>query len=146
MFSQPVPFPLRRLEPGAGGRGSGRVVGPLYLETEETAWRNIADRSNPPHPVIGYNPVDDLLTVPEVRDQRELWDRPDSALSDRRSKSGIFGPVGTGTRSELQGRPIRIVGQFTLGTDFRNNGTLVMTERTCSATSLRRLARDRATP
>ena len=51
--------------------------------------------------------------------------RPDAALADVRSKATLYGPLRAGTVSELSGKRLRIVGTFTLGTDFRNNGTLV---------------------
>ena len=128
MISQPVPFPARRLDLARGAPGV-ESVSPLYLETEDTAWRNVATGLSRPIRVVAYRPGDDLLAVDEVRAQKAEWDRPDVALSDRRSKAGPFGPLDTGTVSELHGRRIRIVGRFTLGTDFRNNGSLVMSEQ-----------------
>jgi putative ABC transport system permease protein len=128
VVSEPVRFPFRRIESARGAEGVASVC-PFYLETEGTAWRNTTTGLPRKVRVVAYRPEDDLMTLPEVREHRREWDRPDSALADRRSKVDQFGPLMTGTESELQGRSIRIVGRFTLGTDFRNNGTLVMSER-----------------
>jgi putative ABC transport system permease protein len=128
VISEPVRFPLRRIESARGAEGVVSVS-PFYLETERTAWRNAATGLVRKIRVAAYRPEDDLMTLPEVRAFRGEWGRPDSALADRRSKSEKFGPLATGTVSELQGLAIRIVGRFTLGTDFRNNGTLLMSER-----------------
>jgi putative ABC transport system permease protein len=128
MISQPVPFPLRRLETARSVEGVVEAC-PLYLETGDTSWRNVVNGLSKRIRVIAYRPLDDLLSLPDVRDQRTSWNRPEVALSDRRSKTSLFGPLETGTRSELQGKTIRVVGRFALGTDFRNNGTLIMSER-----------------
>ena len=128
VVSEPVRFPLRRVETARGVDGVASVC-PFYLETEGTAWRNAADGLPRKIRVGAYRPDDDLINLPEVRALRAEWDRADAALADRRSKADTFGPLGAGTATELQGRSIRVVGRFTLGTDFRNNGTLVMSER-----------------
>ncbi|MCA1684450.1 MAG: ABC transporter permease DevC [Planctomycetia bacterium] len=128
VVSEPVRFPFRRVETARGVDGVASL-GPFYLETEGTEWRNAADGFPRKIRVIAYRPEDDLLTLPEVRALRPEWDRPHAALADRRSKAATFGPLGPGTTTELQGRSIRVVGRFTLGTDFRNNGTVVMSER-----------------
>ena len=49
-------------------------------------------------------------------------------MADVLSKAEEFGPFATGLTSELSGHAIRIVGTFALGTDFQNNGNLVMSE------------------
>lgn len=128
VVSEPVRFPLRRVETARGADGVASVS-PFYLETEGTSWRNAADGLLRKIRVAAYRPEDDLMTLPEVRARRPEWDRPEVALADRRSKADAFGPLEAGTVTELQGRLIRVVGRFTLGTDFRNNGTLVMSER-----------------
>ncbi len=48
-------------------------------------------------------------------------------MIDIRSKN-FFGSRAPGTRTELAGRRIRIIGNFSLGTDFDFDGTVVMSE------------------
>lgn len=127
-LSEPMPFPRRRLELVSGAPGV-RQTCPLYLVADRTRWRNPLTGLTRRIRVVAFRPADDLIANASVREQRELWDRPDSALADDRSKSLFYGPLRPGTVSELMGRRLRIVGTFQLGTDFRSNGTLVMSEQ-----------------
>jgi len=54
---------------------------------------------------------------------------PDTVLMDARSK-GVFGVRETGLVTELAGQQVRIVGTFRLGTDFANEGNVLMSEET----------------
>ena len=127
MVSQPVTFPLRRLDLAKGAEGVASVS-PLYLETERILWRNPSSGKLSRIRVIAFNPSDNLLNLPEIRSALDILARPDSALADRRSKAAMFGLMTPGSTSELSGRTLQIVGQFSMGTDFRNNGSLVMSE------------------
>jgi putative ABC transport system permease protein len=128
ILSQPVPFPLRRLEL-VGAVPSVVSVHPFYLLTDPNVrWRNTRTGSTRPIRLLAYRPADDLLAIPDVRGQLDALKRPDVALVDSRSKAGIFGPMAPGDVSELAGRRIEIVGTFPLGTDFRSNGTLLTSE------------------
>jgi putative ABC transport system permease protein len=49
-------------------------------------------------------------------------------MADRLSKEEEYGPLRVGQATELSGRRVEVVGTFALGTDFQNNGTLVMSE------------------
>jgi putative ABC transport system permease protein len=128
ILSQPVSFPLRRIA-RAGGVPGVRSVHPFYLATEMALrWRNPETYLARSIRVLAYRPADELLDLPEVRAQRPKWERPLTALADRRSKVADYGPLRADVTSELAGRRVRIVGTFALGTDFRTNGTLVMSE------------------
>jgi putative ABC transport system permease protein len=128
ILSQPMPIPYRRLERARAAPGV-LSVHPFYLEVSPaTRWRDPATGLQRPMRVLAYRPDDDLFDLPEARAQREAWSAPDSALVDRRSKKAVFGAIRAGDVSELAGRRTRIVGSFELGTDFRANGTLLMSE------------------
>ena len=128
ILSQPVPFPRRRLERVLGVDGVASVH-PFYLDADDaTRWRNPLSGNTRRIRVLAYRPDDDLLSLPDVRARRDLWDRPDTALADTRSKATLYGPLRAGEVSELHGRRLEIAGGFTLGTDFRSNGTLLMSE------------------
>jgi putative ABC transport system permease protein len=128
ILSEPTPFPRRRLELVTSTPGVGQAC-PLHLVADQPRWRNPLTGQTRRIRVLGFRPSDDLLGIAAVREQRDLWDRPDTALADDRSKSYFYGPLEPGTVSELLGRRLRIVGTFQLGTDFRSNGTLVMSEQ-----------------
>jgi putative ABC transport system permease protein len=128
ILSQPVLFPGRRLEQVLGVEGVASVH-PFYLDADEsTRWRHPLSGLTRRIRVLAYRPADDLLALPEVCSQRDLWDRPDTALADTRSKTVLYGTLRPGVVSELHGRRVRIAGGFTLGTDFRSNGTLLLSE------------------
>jgi putative ABC transport system permease protein len=127
MLSQPIPFPRARLELARGAAGVAEAQ-PLYLVTEESRWRNPQTGVARPIRLVGFDPRADLLTLDAVRRQRDAWARPDAVLADERSKLRFFGRLAPGTVSELNGRRVRVVGAFALGTDFRSNGTLVISE------------------
>jgi putative ABC transport system permease protein len=128
IVSQPVPFPRERLELPKAVPGVAEAH-PFYLLTEEeSAWRNPLTGLRRPIRLLAYNPRTDLLDLDKVRRQRAAWSRPDTALADNRSKLRVFGRLSPGTVSELNGRRVEVVGEFSLGTDFRSDGTIVMSE------------------
>jgi putative ABC transport system permease protein len=128
MVSQPVPFPRGRLELAEGAPGVAQAH-PFYLLTEEEAlWRNPLTGLSRPIRLLAYDPQADLLLLDAVRRQRILWSRPDTVLADDRSKPLLFGELRPGTVSEFNNRRVEVVGNFSMGTDFRSNGTIVMSE------------------
>jgi putative ABC transport system permease protein len=129
MVSEPVPFARGRLELARGAPGVAGAY-PFYLVTkEESLWRNPVTGLSRPIRLLGFDPRSDLLALEDVRGQRPAWERPDTALADMRSKLRFYGRLDPGIESEVNGRRVRVVGSFTLGTDFRSNGTLIMSER-----------------
>ena len=128
MLSHPAPFPRRRLIQALGVEGVAAAC-PLYLDAERVAWRNPLTGLSRKIRVVAFAPDDEILDVAAIKEQRFLWDRPDAALADDRSKSEFYGPLEPGVVSEINGRRIRIAGVFSLGTDFRSNGTLLLSER-----------------
>jgi putative ABC transport system permease protein len=128
ILSQPVLFPRRRLAAVLGTPGVASMHA-FYLDADEsTRWRHPLSGMTRAIRVLAYRPEDDLLRSPEVRSQRVLWDRPDAALADRQSKPSLFGTFRPGEASELRGKRVEVVGLFSLGTDFRSNGTLLVSE------------------
>src|SRR5436305_1189956 len=128
MVSHPAPFPRRRLLQALDADGV-RAASPVYIDAEQSKWRNSLTGISRRIRVVAFPPRDDVLDLAAVRSRRDAWDRPDVALADERSKTTLYGPLRAGTVSELQGKQLRIAGTFALGTDFRSNGTLVMSEQ-----------------
>ncbi len=128
MLTTPAAFSRRRLEKALGHDGVVSAS-PFYVDVRETTkWRNPASGLGRRIRVMAYAPEDDLLGLPDVRSQREIMSRPETALGDIRSKADLYGEFEAGEVSELRGRRLRIGGTFELGTDFRSNGTLLMSE------------------
>ena len=128
MLSHPAPIPRRRLSQALEVTGVASAC-PVYIDAEQARWRNPTTGVERLIRVVACAPTDDVLDLPAIRAQRRHWDRPDCALADERSKPALYGPLKIGTVSELQGRRIEVVGLFKLGTDFRSNGTLLMSEQ-----------------
>ncbi|MGO9920032.1 MAG: ABC transporter permease DevC [Isosphaeraceae bacterium] len=128
MVSQPVPFPRQRLELAKEVPGVAEAH-PFYLLTgEDSLWRNPLNGLSRPIRLLAYDPRADLLALDAVHRQRAAWSRPDTVLADDRSKLRSFGKLSPGTVSEFNGRQVKVVGEFSMGTDFRSNGTILMSE------------------
>jgi putative ABC transport system permease protein len=123
----PQTFPLRRIEAAAGFAGV-KSANPLMIENRRTSWRRSGDGVSRRIRVIAYPPRSDLLDIAEVKATRDAWSAPETALADSLSKPDLVGRFHTGDVSELSRRRLKIVGMFSLGTDFHNDGTLIMSD------------------
>jgi putative ABC transport system permease protein len=127
----PLPIPSRRL---AQARGFDGVVAasPFYVETRRGRWRNPVDGLPRRIRVLAFPPDDRTLPTILARsrpgDILERLKRPDALAADLLSKDEMYGDFGTQTSSELSGRRFEVVGTFAMGTDFQNDGTVVMSE------------------
>jgi putative ABC transport system permease protein len=112
---------------------------PLYIESFYGVWkpsretlRETAEDIKPnPIRVLAFDLNDAAFRLPEVLAQVDALRQPNTALVDVKSKPkyGIPGVVDEIRRqrgAELSDRSIRLVGAFRLGTDFANDGTLIM--------------------
>ncbi len=105
---------------------------PVYLETFFSVWMDPAERKYHPIRVLAFQLDDPVVLIPDVIQQRGRLSRPATALVDTRSKKRNYGfsePVPTRPapqQPELANRTIRLVGRFPLGTDFANDGSVVM--------------------
>jgi putative ABC transport system permease protein len=120
------PFGRRRLEQARAVPGVAAAY-PLYIEGALSLWRNPQTRQVRIIRAIGVDPDDPALLDTSVEALRAALREQDSALIDIRSKD-FFGPREPGTRTELAGRRIRVIGNFSLGTDFDYDGTVVMSD------------------
>lgn len=120
-------FPRRRIYQAAAIPGVAGAV-PIYLESLAASWKNVESGAHRNIRVIAY-PVDaDALRIPEIVEQRDKLRELGAALMDSRSKPK-YGPREVGTETELAGKRLKIVGFFRLGSDFANDGNLVMSDR-----------------
>ena len=138
------PFPRRRLEQARAAEGVAEVH-PLYLEQGLSLLRDTnpdpaARKPSRSIRVIGIDPAARLLNLPELDPAGEQANRlkeRGTALFDFRTKrdperpgQSVFGPLGEGVETELAGSRVKLVGGFTLGTDFTTDGTLIVNEET----------------
>ena len=123
-------FPLHELQSLQGIEGI-TAVRPIYIEMMAAILRVEQNRGRPIR-VIGVRGSDCPLRNDAIQRQLPLIQGPQTALMDRRTKS-VFGlrselaSANIPQDAELAERAITIVGGFDLGTDFANEGNLVMT-------------------
>ncbi|MFM7529770.1 MAG: DevC protein, partial [Nodosilinea sp.] len=121
----PRSFARRRLYQAQALAG---VEGAYAIYTSDARWKNPDTKQGRPVRVIAYNPDDPVLPLPEILAQRQALKLPNTALIDRRARAEL-GPRQTGVVTELADRQVRIVGTFSLGTDFAaGNGNLLMSD------------------
>ncbi|MFM7219029.1 MAG: ABC transporter permease DevC [Nodosilinea sp.] len=122
----PRSFARRRLYQAQALAG---VEGAYAIYTSDARWKNPDTKQGRPVRVIAYNPDDPVLPLPEIMAQRQDLKLPNTALIDRRARAEL-GPRQTGVVTELADRQVRIVGTFSLGTDFAaGNGNLLMSDQ-----------------
>ena len=99
------------------------------MYSSEVNWKNPENRNSRGVRVIAVNPDEPVLNIPEIATHRQALKLPETALMDTKSRAEV-GPVAAGVTSELADRRIRLVGTFTMGTDFASgNGNLLMSDQ-----------------
>jgi putative ABC transport system permease protein len=122
----PRAFARRRLYQAQAFDG---IDGAYALYISDARWKNPDTRKSRPVRVIAYNPSEPVLAIPEVLAREQDLKLPNTAMIDSRSRAEL-GPLETGVITELADREIRIVGTFSLGTDFASgNGNLIMSDQ-----------------
>ena len=122
------PFSRRRL---AQAEACPVVVGayPLYIETHRSNLKNNQTGEAVPIRVLAFNPDHPVFLLPAVEAHRLDLRMPHRALFDEKSKPE-YGKVQQGKTIELAGRALDVVGLFNLGTDFANDGNLIVSDDT----------------
>lgn len=109
-------------------------VQPLYVETQFSMLRNFTSRGEgEPIRVLGCEPDPQRPPLRLGARANALWLRlrqAGTALYDARSRVEAFGPMAVGQQVELAGQTVRLVGRFDLGTDFANDGNLIVSSET----------------
>lgn len=123
-------FDQKRIEQARGCPGVAAVY-PLYFETMGTEWKPAVEAKPYPIRVIAFDPGDPLFLTPEVRAQTAALRQPGTALIDSRAKKQYGMPrtielICRQRGAELANQAVRVVGTFPMGTDFANDGNLIM--------------------
>ncbi|HVX62626.1 MAG TPA: ABC transporter permease DevC [Pirellulales bacterium] len=119
------PFSRRRLFQALGCRGVA-AAGAMYIETELSSLKNLASGAEQPIRVIAFDPEEHLLNIDAVDRYRTQLLMTDTVLFDAKSKASYGLEPPYKERVELAGERVRIVGTFELGTDFANDGNMIM--------------------
>ena len=122
----PEQFARRRLYQAQAFEGVVAAY-PFYTTTGD--WKNPATKTVRPLRVIAFNPDDPVLPLPGILQNQEALKLPWTALIDNQSRSEV-GSIEPGTITELSEQQIRLVGTFSLGTDFSSgNGNVVISDQ-----------------
>jgi putative ABC transport system permease protein len=122
----PEKFARRRLYQAEAFEGVEAAY-PMYTTTAD--WKNPETKKIRPLRILAFNLNDPVLLIPEIFAQRSALEMPWTALVDRKSRSEV-GAIVPGTVTEVAEKEVRLVGNFTLGTDFTSgNGNVVMSDQ-----------------
>lgn len=102
------------------------AVQALYYDNR-FAWKNPHDGRSYQIRALAFNPLERVLLTPGVWQQQAKLIEPGTVLFDELSKSD-YGSPEPGTVSEYAGKRAEVVGMFRLGTDFANDGNIIMSD------------------
>ncbi len=123
----PESFARRRLYQARAFEGVEAAY-PLYIG-DIGEWRNVETRETRAVRVLAFNLEDPVLLLPDIQAQLDKLRLPNTALVDLKSRPEL-GPRTPGVVTELSDRQLRVVGNYSLGTDFAaGNGNLIMSDQ-----------------
>jgi putative ABC transport system permease protein len=120
-------FPYNRLARIRAVNGVEDVL-PFYIESRRIQIRNPQTRRRYLIRVLAFDLRDDVFKKEYLDLNQELIANLDTALIDKRSKQQV-GEFLPGIETEVGNRKFTISGHFSLGTDFVNDGNLIMSKR-----------------
>lgn len=120
-------FPYNRLAKIKAVNGVEDVL-PFYIESRRIQIRNPQTRRRYLIRVLAFDLRDDIFKKEYLDLNPELITDTDTALIDTRSKQQV-GEFLPGIETEVGNRKFTISGHFSLGTDFVNDGNLIMSKR-----------------
>lgn len=128
------PFPRRCLAQARAVAGVEQVF-PVYFEHPAALWKDTSvpegkRSASQPIRVIAFSPDQPVLNNAEVQKHSNALKVPSNILLDRKSKEKIYGKIQEGIDRELAGHTVHVAGLFTLGTDFANDGNVIMSAET----------------
>ncbi|MBD2180289.1 ABC transporter permease DevC [Aerosakkonema funiforme] len=103
----------------------------MYINT--VSWKNPQTRKKTTVQVIGFNPEQPALNIPEINAQLDKIRLPDTFLFDRGARGDykeVFAQLEAGREvtTEVDRRTITIGGLFKLGASFGADGTLISSD------------------
>jgi len=123
-------FPQRRLYQALGFEGV-QSISPLYMDFG--LWKNPQTRATRAIMVLGFNPANPVLELPDVNQSLNKIKLENGVLFDDTSRPE-YGSIAQLFRqkqeviTEVEERRIRVVGLFSLGASFAADGTIVTSD------------------
>lgn len=125
-LTQSRPFSRRRLYQ-AKALPEVAAAYPVYIGFRRAGWKNPDTHQVRPLRILAIRPGDPVFTNPAVTADAEALREPGTVLMDTQSKAH-FGRREAGVTTELEGKAVRVVGTFRLGTDFVMSGNVLMSD------------------
>jgi putative ABC transport system permease protein len=119
----PIDLALARRVPGVAS------VRPLYADWFGTFWQNPYDGKVFVVRAFAFDPDRPVFRLPAVNARLAALKTQDAVLVDRRARR-FLGMGDKATAAKINGHRVRIVGRFSLGPDFQNDGTVMMSAQT----------------
>ncbi|MEA5583080.1 ABC transporter permease DevC [Nodularia harveyana UHCC-0300] len=125
------PFSRRRLYQAMDIPG---VYSAEAMYVNNIIWKNPQTRRETSVQVIGFNPDQPVLDLPDVNSQLQSIKLPDTVLFDRSARGDYQEAIaqidqGEKLTTEIDGRTITISGLFTLGASFGSDGSLMTSDQ-----------------
>ena len=122
-------FPVERIHEAASCQ-SAESVDPLYLENTVSLLR-VDGHQGRPIRVIGFDLIHSRFSNGSIQANVDQIQAPGTAIIDSRSKPNYHVPLdsianGQPSMGELAGQRVRFIGAFAMGTDFANEGNVIM--------------------
>jgi len=121
-----APFSRHRLVQALGVDGVEEAI-PLYIQTRAVELLGTDTHHRRTIRVLAFPPQERVFSDPAIDGKRQALTYPDTALIDSKSKRHL-GRLSVGDTTEIAQHAVRIVGKFSLGTDFVNDGNLIMSD------------------
>jgi putative ABC transport system permease protein len=125
-FASADPFPRSYLATAAKVAGV-LSVSPLYAAWQSFSWKDPAGDQSYLVQAFAFDPDHPAFLLPGVKADAARLKEEDAVIVDRRARRFLGMASGTG-KTEINGRPVQIVGGFALGPDFMSDGTVMMSE------------------
>jgi putative ABC transport system permease protein len=127
-FGHKDPFPRRYLYAAAAVRGVASAA-PVYGEWIASLWQNPQTHKPYPVQVLAFDPDKPVFSFDQITAKLDELKMPDTVLVDERGRQ-FLGMSREGTDTELARRTVHVVGTFSLGPNFIEDGTVITSDRT----------------
>jgi putative ABC transport system permease protein len=127
-FGHKDPFPRRYFYAAEAVRGVASAA-PIYGEWITSLWQNPQTHKPYPVQVLAFDPDKPVFLFDQIAAKLGELKKPDTVLVDERGRQ-FLGTSREGTDTELARRTVHVVGTFSLGPNFIEDGTVITSDRT----------------
>jgi putative ABC transport system permease protein len=131
-LTKPYTFSRRRLYQAMDVPGVESTKA-LYVNT--ISWRNPETQEKALLQILGQDPEEEVLLLPEINQQLDAIKLPNTVLMDRAAKGDYAAVIaqveqGKAVQTEIDRNTVTVTGLFDLGASFASDGMLVTSDQT----------------